>query len=283
MKRVETYTDYRLFLRDYYEDRKKRFSFFSYRYFCLKAGLKSPAVFKEIVDGKRNLTSRMLPLFIKGLDLSPVDTNYFIALVHFNQSGSTEEKTQYLEQMQALKRKIPQEIVPIDHYALYSKWYLIVLRELACIIPWKGDYGLLAGNVNPPIKKSEAQEGIKFLVQKGFLKFREDGSCMQTSQAITSGSEVTSIGIRNFNEKMIRRGADAVHAFPQSLRDIRTMVIGISSESYPLIKHEIREFMDRVAQIVDNDRLSDRVYNVGVQFFPLSNFNDGTDPDESRD
>jgi uncharacterized protein (TIGR02147 family) len=272
MERIETYTDYRQFLKDFYEDRKKRFSFFSYRYFCLKAELKSPTIFKEVVDGKRNLTSKMIPLFIKGLGLSPIDTHYFIALVHFNQSRSMEEKTQYLEQMQHLKRKIPQEIVPIDQYALYSKWYLLVLRELACIIPWNGDYGVLAKAVNPPIKKSEALEGINFLVLKGFLTLREDGTCQQTNQAITSGSEVTSIGVRNFNEKMTRRGADAINEFSPSLRDIRTMVVGISTESYPLIKHEIREFMDRVARIVDNDQKSDRVYNLGIQLFPVSSF-----------
>ncbi len=283
MERIEAYTDYRQFLMDYYTDRKKRFPFFSYRSFCLKAGLKSPTIFKEVVGGKRNLTSKMLPRFIKGLDLNPVEMHYFIALVHFNQSKSVEEKTQYLEQMQGLRRKIPQEIVPIDQYALYSKWYLLVLRELACIIPWKGDYGMLARAVNPPIKKSEAYEGIFFLVQKGFLTLEKYGIYHQTNQAITTGSEVTSIGIRNFNEKMTRRGADAVNEFPPSVRDVRTMVIGISTESYSLIKHEIREFMDRVAQIADNDRASDRVYNLGVQLFPISKLNETAESDERRE
>ena len=283
MERIEAYTDYRLFLRDYYNDRKKRFPFFSYRYFCMKAGLKSPTIYKEVVDGKRNLTSKMLPLFIKGLDLSPIDRNYFIALVHFNQSKSSEEKTQYLEQMQALKRKVPQQIIPIDQYSLYSKWYLLILRELACIIPWKGNYSILAKAIDPPIKKSEAQEGIEFLLQKGFLKRQEDGTFTQTNQAITSGSEVTSIGIRNFNEKMIRRGADAISEYSQAVRDIRTMVIGISADSYPMIKHEIREFMDRIAQIVDNDRDSDRVYNIGVQLFPVSKSDKKVASDESAD
>lgn len=283
MERIETYTDYRLYLRDYYEDRKKRFSFFSYRYFCLKAGLKSPTVFKEVADGKRNLTSKMIPLFIKGLDLSPLDAHFFIALVHFNQSKSIEEKAQYLEQMQGLKRKVPQKIVPIDHYALYSRWYLLVLRELACIIPWNGDYGILAKAVNPQIKKSEAQDGIHFLLQKGFLVRHEDGRYTQNNQAISSGSEVTSIGIRNFNEHMTRRGADAINEFPQSVRDIRTMIIGISEDSYSLIKHEIREFMDRVASIVTNDTSSDRVYNLGLQLFPVSVLNNRDTADENTE
>jgi uncharacterized protein (TIGR02147 family) len=49
------------------------------------------------------------------------------------------------------------------------------------------------------------------------------------------------------------------------------MVIGISPDSYSLIKEEIREFMDRVAKIVDNDAKSETVYNLGIQLFPLSN------------
>jgi uncharacterized protein (TIGR02147 family) len=273
MERLETYTDYRHYLKDYYEDRKKRIPVFSYRYFCLKAGIKSPTLFKEIVAGQRNLTSQTIPKFIKALDLGQIDAQYFIALVRFNQSKSMAEKTHFLEQMNALKRKVPREVVPIDHYAFYSRWYLLVLRELACIYPWNGDFGVLAKAVNPPIKKSEAQEGIRFLLQKGFLKVNDRGDYVQTKRAITSGSEVTSIGIRAFNERMARRGAEAVNEFPQALRDVRTMVVGISEESYPLIKHEIREFMDRVARIVDGDPKSDRVYNLGVQLFPLSSIN----------
>jgi uncharacterized protein (TIGR02147 family) len=273
MERLETYTDYRQYLKDYYQDRKRRIPVFSYRYFCLKAGIKSPTLFKEIVAGQRNLTSQTLPKFIKALDLGQIDAQYFISLVRFNQSKSMTEKTHFLEQMNALKRKVPREVVPIDHYAFYSRWYLLVLRELACIYPWNGDFGVLAKAVNPPIKKSEAQEGIRFLLQKGFLKVNDHGDYVQTKRAITSGSEVTSIGIRAFNERMARRGAEAVNEFPQALRDVRTMVVGISEESYPLIKHEIREFMDRVARIVDGDPKSDRVYNLGVQLFPLSGFN----------
>lgn len=274
MERIETYTDYRHFLRDYYEDRKKRISVFSYRYFCMKAGIKSPTLFKEVVDGKRNLTPTTLPQFVKGLGLSSLDAQYFIALVHFNQSRSVQDKKQFLDHMSTLKRKIPREIVPIDQYAFYSRWYLLILRELACIIPWNGDYALLARTVNPPIKKSEAQEGITFLIQKGFLTRDTFGNYHQTKRAITSGSEVTSLGIRALNEWMTRRGADAINEFPQPLRDIRTMVIGISDESYELVKEEIREFMDRIARIVDNDAKSDRVYNLGLQLFPLSIFNE---------
>lgn len=278
MERLETYTDYRQFLRDFYEDRKKRLPIFSYRYFCIKSGLKSPTLFKEVVDGTRNLTSKTIPAFIKGLNLTPVDAQYFIALVHFNQSKSVEEKTQYLEQMRSLKRKITQEVVPIDQYEFYSLWYYPVLRELACIIPWNGDYGKLAKALNPPIKLSEARNGIKFLINKGFLSQSIDGKYIQTKPAITSGAEVTSLGVRAFNETMAKKGAEAINEFSPAIRDIRTLVMGISPKSYPLIKEEIREFINRVVRIVDDDSQSDRVYNLSVQLFPLSNLADEEKP-----
>ncbi|HEX3019402.1 MAG TPA: TIGR02147 family protein [Chitinispirillaceae bacterium] len=283
MERIETYTDYRQFLSDFYEDRKKRLPIFSYRYFCIKAGLKSPALFKEVVNGTRNLTSQTIPAFIKGLCLTPVDAQYFIALVHFNQSKSVEEKTQYLEQLRSLKRKVPQETVPIDQYEFYSRWYYPVLRELACIVPWKNDFGLLAKMVCPPIKKSEARSGIKFLLDKGFLSLSNEGNYIQTKPALTTGAEVSSLGIRTFNETMARRGVEAINEFSTSVRDIRTLLVGISEKSYVLIKEEIREFISRVVRIVDDDSQSDRVYNIGIQMFPLSNPPEKEMPDEIQD
>lgn len=270
MERIETYTDYRQFLRDFYEDRKERLPVFSYRYFCIKAGTKSPTLFKEVVEGKRNLTYKTIQAFIKGLGLTPTDAEYFTALVYFNQSRSSEQKKQYLERMRGMRRRVERETIPIDQYNYYSHWYYPVLRELACLIPWGDDYGILARSVSPKIKKSEAREGIEFLLEKGFLKRNEDGSYVQTRPAITSGSEVISLGVRSFNEAMARRGVEAISEFSPNERDIRTVVIGVSQKGYGLIKEEIQEFINRIVRIVDDDKESNMVYNLGIQLFPLS-------------
>jgi uncharacterized protein (TIGR02147 family) len=86
MQRIEFYDDFKIYLNDFYEDQKKRFPHFSYRYFGGKAGLKSPSHFMEIIRGKRKLTSKMLDSFIKGLGLTESDARYFTTLVNFNQS-----------------------------------------------------------------------------------------------------------------------------------------------------------------------------------------------------
>jgi uncharacterized protein (TIGR02147 family) len=221
------------------------------------------------MDGKRKLTSKMLDSFIKGLGLTENDARYFATLVNFNQSSNITERQQLLMQMQELKRKVRQALVSTGYYGYYSKWYNIVIRELACLINWHNDYGLLAKEIVPPISKSEARESVKFLIDAGFL--RKDGNrYVQTEPAITSGSEVRSYGIRSYNRFMAERAQKAIDEFPTAERDIQSLTIGISVEGFRLIKQEMREFLSRVVRIVDDDKIADRVYNVNVHLFPMS-------------
>jgi uncharacterized protein (TIGR02147 family) len=273
MDRIEAYADYRQFLKDYYNEQKKRFAHFSYRYFCIKSGISSPGLFKEIVEGKRNLTERTMDAFIKGLGFSDLDASYFRALVHFNQTDNKQEKTFIGEQLKGFRRKIKQQPVPVDLYEYYSTWYNPVLRELACIIDWKDDYQFLADTLDPPIKKNEAKKAVSFLLNNGFIRKTEDGHYIQTNPALTTGSEVVSQAIRSFNEKLAKKGFEAIQAHPPTDRDIRTVITGVSRKSYLLVKEEMREFISRVIRIVDDDKESDRVYSLNLQFFPLSKKN----------
>jgi uncharacterized protein (TIGR02147 family) len=270
MQRIEFYDDFKKFLKDYYNEKKKQFPYFSYRYFCKKAGLTSPSHFLEIIEGKRKLTSKMLDSFIKGMALTDSDARYFTALVSFNQSRNSIEKQHLLAQLRGLKRKVKQALVSTDHFEYYSKWYNVVLRELACIMDWKGDFELLAKSVVPPVKKNDAKESIEFLLHAGFLEKRDDGRYYQREPAITSGPEVCSLGIRSYNAFMADRAHRAIEEFPPAERDIQTLTIGISKEGYRLIKQEMQDFLSRVVRIVDEDKTVEQVYNVNVHLFPMS-------------
>ena len=270
MKRIEYYSNYRKFLKDLYADKKKRFSFFSNRYFCRKSGVKSPSLLKEVIEGKRNLTDKTISAFAKGFGLNENDTKFFNLLVFFNQSKDPQVKQQLLEQMRGLTRKVKQEAIPIDLYAYYSKWYHPVIRELACILDWKEDFSILARSVSPPIKKTEARKSVTLLLELGFLIKTNDGKYKQSHPAITTGREVTSVGVRSLNRRLSVMGTEAVDRYPPSERDITSLTIGISKKSYSLIKEEIQEFKNRVIRIVDDDKESNRVYNLNVHLFPLS-------------
>jgi uncharacterized protein (TIGR02147 family) len=270
MERIQKYTDYRRFLGDYYAYRKKHNRNYSYRVFCRKSGINSPSFFRDVVHGKRNLTANTIEAFIRGLELNELDARYFRALVLFNQAKSSQEKQLYLEKMRGLTRQVSQVNVPVNLYDYYAQWHLPVLRELACLLDWDEDYKMLARHVEPRITVAQAREGIAFLVQKGFIQKNGDGRYVQKNPAITSGAEVCSLGVRRFNKHMATRAQDAIEEYSPAERDMRTLVVGVSSEGYRLIKEEIREFVRRVVRIADDDAAADRVYNVNMHVFPLS-------------
>lgn len=276
MKRIEQYDDYREFLKDYFADRKQRFPFFSNRYFCKKAGIKSPSLYQEVVDGKRNLTSATIGSFIKGLGLTDLDAAYFTALVHLNQSKSDKEREVFLNQLKRYRNRVKQEVVAADHYDYYANRYNPVLRELACIIDFKDDYELLGKMLNPQIRKKEVQDSIELLLRLGFLVKDSDGKYHQKSPAITTGPKVQSVGVRSLNRQFSELGTRSLDAIDRSERNVSSMTIGISEGSFRKIEQEIEEFKDRIRRIVDEDKCSDRVYNVNIQVFPLSRKIEGT-------
>jgi uncharacterized protein (TIGR02147 family) len=270
MQNIQFYTDYRAFLHDFYEENKRKFRFFSYRYFCKKAGIASPSLFREVVEKKRDLTGSTIPNFIKGLGLGEKDGKFFAALVHFNQSSNDTDRKRWMEEMRGIRNGLEQHIVPVDQFAYYSKWYNLAIRELACTIDWKEDYGILAEAVSPPIKKRQARESVLLLLKLGFLNKGEDGKYFQTNPAITTGAEVNSLSVREVNRQMAALGVDAISDVPPAQRDMSSLVVGVSEKTYAAIKQEIHDFKSRIVRIVNDDPGSDRVYNINVQLFPLS-------------
>src|SRR3954468_669767 len=94
---VFNYQDFRSFLRDFYKERRLKDRKFSIRFFARRAGLRSQNYLKVVMDGRRSLTSRNMPKFVKGLGLDTSQAEYFEALVNLNQARDVVERRQYLD------------------------------------------------------------------------------------------------------------------------------------------------------------------------------------------
>jgi uncharacterized protein (TIGR02147 family) len=270
MEPLSSYYDYRQYLKDFHEARKKAKPSYSYRNFCKDAGIKSPSLFLEVAQGKRNLTDLTLKAFIKGLRLKEYEARFFTLLVKFNQAGTAKEKEEYLEQMRGIIPTIKQKVTPLAHYAYYSKWYNSAIRELACTIDWKDDYLVLAKALRPRISKGEARESVKLLLDLGMIRKTKDNKYVQSNPTITTGPEVMSVAVRRLNYELAGMGRKAIMEMPPDQRDISSMIVGVSEKGYKKLKKEIQEFYRRVIYIADDDKESDQVFDVNVQLFPIS-------------
>ncbi len=277
------YIDYRLFLKDYYAVNKNSKSYFSYRFFARRAGIKNPVFLKLVIDGERNLSANAIESFCKAIEFNEKEATYFRHLAGFNQARTSAEKQEHYAVLRSFAHLIPEQKLTADSYDFYSQWYTSVIRELICLYNFNDNIEKIAASISPRISVKEAKEAMSLLLRLGLVKKQENGKYTQTHKAITTGNEITSLAIRNFNRQMAGLAADALEHYAKEIRHISGITMGISQGCYQVLTSEIEAFKERVIQIVNSDEQSDKVYQLNVQLFPLSkDMNPKTDGPEEK-
>lgn len=270
MKSIFEYIDYRAFLSDYYKNEKGRKKYFSYRTFARKAEIKSPVFYKEVADGRKDLSRSMIEKFSRALGFSEKEATFFKYLVLFDQAESANEKQEYYTNLRAMENMKSEKSLNADQYDYFSRWYTVVIRELLTLVDFNDDFALLARSLRPPIKTREAKAAVELLMKLDLVEKQADGRYAQTDTAITARSGIASLAIRHFNRTMAMHAVAAIDDLPKTERNIFGVTIGVSPVMYDIICAEMAAFKDRIVTLVGRDRQSSRVYQVNLQLFPVS-------------
>jgi uncharacterized protein (TIGR02147 family) len=132
------------------------------------------------------------------------------------------------------------------------------------------DYELLASMVSPQITSSQARKSVKLLENLGLVKTNEQNILQLTSSAITTGENIQSLAVANFQQETIRLAQEALDRYKRDERYIGTTTVGVSENAFLQIKRLLIETSDKIAEIANADMGSDRVYQINLQAFPLS-------------
>ena len=89
------YTDYRKFLKDYYENKKKENKSFSYQRFANKAGFKTKTFLFNVIRGDKPLSKKSILNLAQAMKLKKKETDYFETLINFNESKTVKEREYY--------------------------------------------------------------------------------------------------------------------------------------------------------------------------------------------
>jgi uncharacterized protein (TIGR02147 family) len=272
MKSILSYIDYRLYLRDFYDEKKQTTRFFSTRYFAKKAGLSSASFLREIINGKKNLGKPTVEKFILALGLTGKEARFFKHLVFFNQAVGADEKQDHYAVLLSLMNTVKEFQLTALQLQIYNYWYVPVIRELVCIMDFKDDFALLAKSIYPVITASEAKSAVNLLVRLKMLRKLENGMYEQTSRAVQAKSDLDAMAILNFTRAMAEKAIYALVTLPKDERNFSTITCGMSRSCYEIILAETSAFKDRVVTIINNDARTqtDRVYQFNFQIFPVS-------------
>jgi uncharacterized protein (TIGR02147 family) len=270
MPDIFTYTDHRLFLKDYYDEKKRLQPSFSYQYFANRAGLKSKTFIYKVIVGQKALSKSAVFAVAQAMGLKKRETEYFEAMVNFTQARTEREREFYFNHFQTFGRHHSAAQLRQDQYTYFSKWYYPALRELVAILDFKNDFKLLARSLDPPITVVQARKAVRLLLDLGLIKRTPSQRYCQTDKSLTTGDHVQSLAVQAFQKENLRLAAEAIDRHKRYDRDISTLTASISEAGFKRICEEIAAFRKKLAAIIEKDEPADRVYQINFQAFPLS-------------
>lgn len=263
------YLNYRDFLRDAYEERHSGDWRFSHRYIAERAGFDS-SMFNKILQGKRNLTERMVKVFADIFCNDVREKSYFANMVAFNQAKTHSESRQYLEKLVATKECKVEDLAK-DQFEYFDHWYHAVVRELVTFYPYVGDDAALGLMVRPPITASQVKSSIALLERLSMIRKDETtGTYVQTQGLISSGSESYSTAVNSYIQQNLDVAQTALDRFDKTERNLSTLAFACDETTYAELVEMVRRFRREVLAKVSQCEKPNRVFQLGMQLFPLS-------------
>lgn len=269
MKDILEYTDYRLYIADYYADRKAK-SAFTWQEFANAAGFTSPVYLKYVSEGRFNLSEDAAVRVAQAMDLAGFEPEYFCEMVKFDHAKNDAEKKAAFNRMLAIADAHKAKILEGDSFRFFSDWKNPVIRELAPAMPGAKPLAL-AHACRPKVSAAEVSETLKFLVNAELLQKDEDGNYRQTEKSVTTGPmNATPVAVRGLHRQMGEIALETIEGVSQDDRNFSGLTLGVTRGAYEEIVKEIAEFRKRVVAIATRDNETDEVYRMNIQFFPMT-------------
>ena len=268
MKDIVEYTDYRKYIQDYYDERK-RCSAFSWQEFARNAGFSSAVFLKYVCEGKKNLSVGSAGSVANAMGLAGYEQTYFVLMVSYAHAKSDAAKRAAFEERCALAQAHKVRVLGSEEFDYYKSWKNSVIRELAPHMPGAKPLEM-ARACKQKISAAEVSDTLDFLVKTKLLKKDKSGNFVQTDKAITMGSiDIMPVVARDLQRQM---GEFAIQSLdlPLSERMMSGLTLGLTKRAYERIRKELDDCCRRVVAIATEDDETERVYRLNLQLFPMS-------------
>jgi uncharacterized protein (TIGR02147 family) len=271
---VYDYLDYRRFLSDFYDAKKKLNPLYSYRVFARKAGFNNQGFFIDVVKRRKKLSDNAAKKMIKGMDLADDRARYFKYLVKYDHAKDGEEKELLLKKLLEFKSKTLFNNVSLQYANYYLKWYNPVIREIIAIEGFDGDYKKLADKIFPRVNVAQVKESVSVLEALGIIKKNAEKGYKVTLMKLRPNVVELREVIKNLHRRWIEHSVKAIDAIEPEDRYISSLMAGLPAEIVPELTRkfeELKEYVLATAQQHEKDPKKDmRIYQFNFQLFPRS-------------
>ena len=278
--RLAAYTDFREYLRDFYEYKRqltrKDLRPYSYATFAAAADIKSPNYLKLITDGERNLSSDMTKKFARAVGLSKDETDEFLALVDYGQSTEPLERNRFLKTLADIRvrHQLKSGEIKAETWEKVPSWVVWVLYAMADQKNVSFDnVDQLSDMIRRKIKPEDLRRSLEKLMNDGELVRKEDGSIVRGRELMSGSENVPVALVRKLQAELIYLGLESLFQDAPQEREFGAMTVSLTEPEFEKLKFELRQFRKRWTKDVAVARSADkgdRVFQLNIQLFPVT-------------
>jgi uncharacterized protein (TIGR02147 family) len=269
MKEIFEYTDYRLYLRDFYEYTKKQKPYYSFRFIASRVGINPGFIFR-LMSGKTHIGPKKIEVFAELLELQGKQCEYFIELVRLGKAKRDEDIEESLKRLQLI-RGVQYTTIADDQMEFFSKWHHMAMRSLLSIHPFDGkNYRRLGAMLVPSLPADDARESVNLLVRLGLVHLDKNGFFEVADTFISTKEKWSSVAIQDYQRTSIELSLKALEDLPKNVRDISTVTFTCSKNQLEILRERLQEIRQEMLMLSQDCQDEDHVMQLNLQLFPAA-------------
>lgn len=266
------YLSFRDYLGDFYAQSKARNPAFSYRYFAMRAGYRSPVTLKLVIEGHRNLSARGIEGFARALRLKGHELSYFRDLVAFGQADGPDARNAALERLRSRAAFNATRALRGAQYDYLSHWYMPAIREMVLLRGFVENAARIAQRLRRRVPTSVARKAVATLLDLGLLTRGAGGELRHgdghADDIVSPGHEVRRLSLVNFHRQLLECADRALVEVDRSRRHFNALTFAVPESQIAALKARINAFVEEVATLAASGGAPDAVYQLHVTHYP---------------
>jgi len=277
MKKIYAYLKYTEFIEDWYHSQKKINPKYTYQKLADDAGFKTNSYIIDVIKGRKDLSAKSIDQVANALKLNKKEGEYFNHLVRFNSSSNNQQKRLYFNKLKQFAHKPEFNHDAVNQYEYYSVWYHSVIRELLTTKTLKGSASKMSKALKPKVSVAKVRKSIDLLKVMGLTHTPTTASQPSLLDSESKLKEVRTLGMVNNHEQNIELALQALHKVPAELRETSCVTASLSLTGFQKVLKKYAQFRKQINQIIQSDENQDRVYQLNMQMFPVTNVSESKD------
>lgn len=232
---------------------------FSLRAFARLLGV-SPASLSEFLNGKRNLSSKMLKKLAEKLCLPPEDINVLNEKIVREKKGVNHKPKSEKQNIQLQN----------DQYFLVADWHYYSILCLAETPGFSEDYQWVAKRLKTTVPK--VKDAMERLIRLGLLNYDDKGNLVYQDVELTTSEDTPNTSLKMRHAENLEAAKESLYLDDVMIRDMSFMTMALDPAKLPEIKKMVRKFQDELADFIDKGDKKE-VYEICLQIFPRTKIN----------